>query len=264
MAENAADRPLPSVGELMSCAASTVVDRLGVFLALWAAVTLPSILLVDAALVATGLLEKDAFNLALAERRYGQLGLAAAALVIQMFLARFSGLAKMFAAKDAGAQPKPSAREALGKALTRFPAMIWTDIVVGVRVVFGFMLLIAPGVVFAIRYGLAGFVTAFEGISGGDAAARSRELVVPHMGKFLGGTIAFTLAPAAGMYALLRAEYAVLHRATALMGNSLALIYSLQIAGSSVMSLPSAWFIAAYTRLYEALAARGASTAQSR
>lgn len=74
-------------------------------------------------------------------------------------------------------RPQPSAAEAVKVALRRWPALVWTMVVRYFWLIFGFMLLIVPGVIWGYRQMLCWVVTTVEGISGPAALRRAQALM---------------------------------------------------------------------------------------
>jgi len=238
----------------MSAATTIVINSPGVFLGIWAATGLPAFVLQTAAARATGLIGRDAVNEAVAQRRYDQLAIVAAIGVVAFLLTQFGVLAAIIAAHDGGQGREPGAGDALERALGRFPAWLWTEFIVMLRILLGLLLFVVPGIIMSIRYGFAQFAVAIEDLSGGAAIARSRALIVPNMGKVVGNLLVFLLVLLAASLGIGFAGGIVqgLVRATA--GDIPALAVSAAIQG--VTSLLSAWNVAASTSLFAALAAR--------
>lgn len=78
-----------------------------------------------------------------------------------------------------------TALEAIKYAFTRLIPLIGTSILMGLAILGGFLLLIIPGILFALWFGLAQHVVVIERIAGAKALGRSRKLVRPHLGTFL-------------------------------------------------------------------------------
>jgi hypothetical protein len=78
-----------------------------------------------------------------------------------------------------------TAGEALRKGLTKILPLIGTGILMYLAVMGGFILLIIPGILFALWFGLAQHTVVLENLSGVKALSRSKELVRPNMGTFL-------------------------------------------------------------------------------
>lgn len=96
------------------------------------------------------------------------------------------------------------AGEALGRAWGRVGAIIATSMVVGLLVVFGFILLIVPGVIAVAGLSLAVTAVAVEGIDSEQGRARSWELTKDFRWRMLGlliiyGLIAGVAVMAVGM-----------------------------------------------------------------
>lgn len=64
-------------------------------------------------------------------------------------------------------------RNAYSKILSYF----WINILIGLAVFFGFLLLIVPGVIFAVWFSMAVYILIFEGIRGTQSLSKSKELV---------------------------------------------------------------------------------------
>jgi hypothetical protein len=248
------DTALPGLGELMSSATGIVINSPGVFLAIWAATGLPAFAITTAAALATGLTTKEAYQAAIDAQRWDQLGMTFAVGVVGLILTQFGSVAAIIAAAEGAAGRDPNAGDALERALGRFPAVLWTELVVGLRVLLGLLLLIVPGIILAIRYGFAQFVAVLETESGGAAARRSRDLVVPHMGKVVGNTLAMILLVAVAAFSIGVAGAVVQGLAQAFTGIAGSLAVQALIRG--IVSLMSAWMIAGLVCLYAAIAAR--------
>lgn len=102
---------------------------------------------------------------------------------------------------------------ALGFALTRFVPLLGASILAGIIVTVGFLLCIAPGVYFAVSYIFVGQVVVAEGVGGGAALSRSKELISGHRGRVFGVIVliylaifAVSAALGAGLQAVLPAQ----------------------------------------------------------
>jgi hypothetical protein len=78
-----------------------------------------------------------------------------------------------------------SAAEAFRHAVRRMPALIGTSILMYLAIFGGLILLIIPGILFALWFGLSQHVVVVEGIAGTRALGRSKRLVRNHLGTFL-------------------------------------------------------------------------------
>ncbi len=76
--------------------------------------------------------------------------------------------------------------EAIKTGLSKIVPLIWTSILMGLAIMGGLILCIIPGILFAIWFGLAQHVVVLEHLSGTAALGRSRDLVRPYFGTFLG------------------------------------------------------------------------------
>ncbi len=97
-------------------------------------------------------------------------------------------------------------KEAIQRAFAVFWSLIGTSILLGLVLFAGFLLLIIPGIIFALWYSLATQIVVVEGISGAKAMKRSKELMQGNMGSMfvlgfvmlainLGINMAATLVP---------------------------------------------------------------------
>ena len=78
-----------------------------------------------------------------------------------------------------------TAVSAIQHAFRRFLPLVWTSILMMAAIWVGFLLLIIPGIIFSIWFGLSQHVTVLENISGAAALRRSKQLVNPLRGQFL-------------------------------------------------------------------------------
>lgn len=87
--------------------------------------------------------------------------------------------------------------EALRRGLGKIGPLIWTGILMGAAIMGGLILLIIPGILCMLWFGLAQYVVILEDKSGGAALSRSKKLVQSNMGTFL--ILGFVVAIIAGM-----------------------------------------------------------------
>jgi hypothetical protein len=78
-----------------------------------------------------------------------------------------------------------TASAAIKHAFARFFPLLGTTILMSLAIMGGFMLLIVPGILCALWFGLAQHVVVIEELSGSTALGRSKKLVRPHLGTFL-------------------------------------------------------------------------------
>ncbi|MCA9028152.1 MAG: hypothetical protein KDA86_23280 [Planctomycetaceae bacterium] len=78
-----------------------------------------------------------------------------------------------------------TAVESIKYGLSRLMPLIWTSILMGLAIMGGLILLIIPGILLAFWFSLSTHVVVIEGISGGAALKRSKELVRPNMGTMI-------------------------------------------------------------------------------
>jgi hypothetical protein len=78
-----------------------------------------------------------------------------------------------------------TAVEAVKYGFSRLVPLIGTSILMYLAIVGGLILLIIPGILFALWFSLSMHVVVIEGTSGSAALGRSRRLVRPHLGTYL-------------------------------------------------------------------------------
>jgi hypothetical protein len=78
-----------------------------------------------------------------------------------------------------------TAAQALRHGLARLGPLIGTSILMYLAIFGGLILLIIPGILFALWFGLSQHVVVIEGIAGSPALGRSKKLVRRHLGTFL-------------------------------------------------------------------------------
>lgn len=90
-----------------------------------------------------------------------------------------------------------TALEAIKHGLKKIAPLIWTFIIMGLAIMGGLILLVVPGILFSLWFGLSQHVVVLEGLSGAKALGRSKQLVRPYLGTFLGlGIIVMVIAVA--------------------------------------------------------------------
>jgi len=97
-----------------------------------------------------------------------------------------------------------TAAEALRRGLTKILPLIWTAILLYLAVMGGLILLIIPGILFALWFSVSQHVVVLENLNGVPALSRSKALVRPNMGTlivlgFLIGMVSFLLGFGAGL-----------------------------------------------------------------
>ena len=78
-----------------------------------------------------------------------------------------------------------TAVDSLKYGLSRLMPLIWTSILMFLAIMGGFILLIIPGILFALWFSLATHVVVIEGISGTAALGRSKQLVRGNLGTMI-------------------------------------------------------------------------------
>jgi hypothetical protein len=100
-----------------------------------------------------------------------------------------------------------TAAEAFRHGLRRLLPLIGTTILMTLAIMGGFFLLIIPGIVCMVWFGLSQHVTVLEDLAGSKALGRSKKLVGPHWATFfvlalLVGVLSYAIGAAAGFVPL--------------------------------------------------------------
>jgi hypothetical protein len=105
---------------------------------------------------------------------------------------------------------RPTIGQAFAFAFTRFLPLLGTSIIVGIIVVIGFMLCVAPGVYFLVSYIFVSQVVVLEKMSGGAAMSRSMKLIEGHRGRVFGAVLLIWVASLLVVFGLGYAQATVL------------------------------------------------------
>ncbi len=266
----------------MTAGTNVVINSPGVFLGIWAATGLPSFVLSAAAAYETGLVDRASIQAAVDQRRFDLIGALGVVGIAGWLLTQFQTAAVIIASSEGLGGNEPSVGAALKRAVGRFPAVIWTQLVIAARVVvlpvgcllallfvlrgqlggmgtivvMGILWTIAVGVMIAlvIRYGFAQFVAVLDGESGSDAARRSRDLIVPNMGKVVGNAAVLLLIVI--FVALMIGLTGGIAQVFAKHAAGDVASYAVQAVVRGIISLISAWMLVALTALFTPLSAR--------
>jgi hypothetical protein len=115
-------------------------------------------------------------------------------LIVQPFLVA----AISRAAADAYLGERVTLGRTLRYALSRLPAILWITIITSVLTIIGFILLIVPGIIAAVRLSLTPAVLVVEDVRGTKAVGRSWRLTAGHSWRVLGTLILSGLIGAIG------------------------------------------------------------------
>lgn len=252
----AAEAPagLPPLGEILSAATKVVIDRPGLFLTLWVATGLPALVMTVGSAYWLGLGDRENFKVMIEAGQWRPLALFGLVALVGKALEMVGFTAAVLAAADCAAGREPETGHSLEGGLARFPAVVWTAVVVAVRVLLGLLLLIIPGVILMALYGFSHLAATLEGLSGGAAARRSWQLIAGNFWKVMGNTLVFTLIAGAGAIMVALGGGLLEFAAAAAAGKGAGLL--VDAATKGVGSLIGAWASAASVLLYLALAAR--------
>ncbi len=247
MEEAAAPAAPRKLGELLKTGLSLALDGLWQNAAILAAALLPGMLLLGAVTHRLGLTDKEAVKAALEAGSYAPLLAAAAAGAAAALLAMAAKIAVILSLEARSRGEVLSLGDAYSRAADWFLPFFMVQLRVALYVLGGLFLLIIPGIVFFIRYLLAPFAVLLEGRTGGEALARSKEIMASHAGKVLGNLIV------AGLLAGLLAVFAqVFFSIAGRLAGPLSPV--LAFASELVGKLIGTWALAVTLLLYKDLA----------
>ncbi|HVA67430.1 MAG TPA: hypothetical protein VNK24_10980 [Elusimicrobiota bacterium] len=183
------------LGALLSDAFSLAASRPPTFIGIVLLALAAKILLVHAGSLISGIpIGKQALTQALKAGRYA----AAAALIACGMLGALAdsiGYAALILALAERARGQAAnLRQALGLAQAVIVPLLLVDLQVLGWIILGALLLLVPGILWAIRYMLAHLAVLLEGRHGADALSRSKEIMIAHVGKVIGNTAVAGLA----------------------------------------------------------------------
>jgi len=251
-APSAATADTPGVSECLSSGMKTTTAHVGFFLTVWAMTGVPPQILGYVVGLSTGISDQASIKAALEGQNWPALALLAALTTIGMALGLLGYVATVIAcARIQRGEAPPSAGDAVLEAVGAIVRVALASALVGVTVVFGFGLLVVPGVYLLVRLSMAGFSSIVEETGPVDAFARSWKLVDGRFTDTLIFMLALFGAAFVGMMGVV-AVGGVLKIATSPLGSVGALAAGL--AGGALQFLVSAWATAAMTKYFLALA----------
>jgi len=121
-------------------------------------------------------------------------------VINMLFILPLTNAAVTFAVAKLYLGQPTTAIDSISNGFAKLIALILTSILMYLAIFGGLILLIIPGILFALWFGLALHVVIIEGISGAKALSRSKRLVRNHLGTFLMlGLVMFIISFAIGM-----------------------------------------------------------------
>ncbi len=108
------------------------------------------------------------------------LGLLSILVIINILISIWAQVALIILVKDK--EKDISIGEAFSDALDKILSYIWVSVLVFLAVLGGIILLVIPGVIFAVWFSLATYILVVEGLKGREALKKSREYVTGHWG----------------------------------------------------------------------------------
>jgi len=160
---------------LLGDAWSIYKQRLGAFLGVMIIPTLITVIL-GAVLTGNGFLSLSLLFSGQVVTGSGLLIFLAILFVIIIFIIQiWSQIALLYAIKDR--EENIGAREAYRRGWRKILSFLWVGLLAGLAVLGGFLLLIVPGIIFAVWFSLTSFVLIAEDIKGVKALRKSKEYV---------------------------------------------------------------------------------------
>jgi len=183
------------LGALLSNALSLAASRPATFIGIVLLALAAKTLLVHAGSMISGIsLGKQALTQALKDGRYAAVAVLIACGMMGA-LADAVGYAALILALAAQARRQSlDLGQSVGLALAVIVPLLLVELQVLAWIILGTILLIIPGILWAIRYMLAHLAVLLEGRRGSGALARSKEIMVAHVGKVIGNTLVAGLA----------------------------------------------------------------------
>lgn len=183
-----------ALARLLADSFEAFIGTLPVSVVAWTVSLVPSF---AAMLLLTGMLggppDKDHLRAAALAGNYAPTALLLGAGLLQAAL-NVLALGAVVLAVDAFQRRTPlRIGEALAASTGVWFSLVWTQILAGFWVLLGFICLIVPGVLLALRYALVHLAVILEGRTGNAALARSKELMIRHMGRILGSLFVVVL-----------------------------------------------------------------------
>jgi hypothetical protein len=120
------------------------------------------------------------------------LTLVAVSMVLS-FVSLLSSMALAFYVKSCIDQKKISIQAAYSRALGRWPASIWTNILQSILLLLLFLMFVIPGIIYWIYWTFAVYAVALSGKSGKDALDYSKKIVKDRWWTVLGYTLVFAI-----------------------------------------------------------------------
>lgn len=110
-------------------------------------------------------------------------------ILLIIYFTTLSNIALIFAVSKKISNEEVDLKNSYKEAFPLFWSYVWISILVGLAVLGGLILLLIPGIIFAVWFAFVGFVLVLERLKGRKALKRSRELVKGYFWYVLGYTI---------------------------------------------------------------------------
>lgn len=114
-------------------------------------------------------------------------------ILIVLYLSILGSIAKIIGAAKRIKGEEITVIECYRQAFSKFWSYIWVELLAVLVVLGGIILLIVPGMIFAIWFAFVGYVVVLENIKGKKALSFSKRIVRGYFWKVVGNTIAISL-----------------------------------------------------------------------
>lgn len=249
--------PAPrGLGTLLSDSLDMGFERIGSYVGVVALGVVPGLVLVGLAMNLLGFSGEASVKAAVEAGQYGEvawlLGLSLIGLAFKGLA--YIALSLMLIARADGREL--GLADAFGESLSYLGPLLAAYALVGLWVLGGLILLIIPGVILAIRYSLTHWAVLIEHERGSAALARSRQIVVAHMGKVVGNLLVAGLLVALVSGTVIFGLYLALALAGLNSPGPQALVHNmiLDLTRELVQGTVGVWSVAFAVLLYKDLA----------
>lgn len=154
---------------------------------------IPGYILSGSAAALTGIADKNGIKTAVEAGRWASLGLLFASGVITKLIETIANLALMSGLDARARDEDVDVGRAFSASTGSFGPFLAAEIRVALWVILGLILLIVPGIYWAVMYSLVPMAVVLEGRRGADALARSKQIMGRYGLKIIGNLVVMVL-----------------------------------------------------------------------
>lgn len=178
-----------ALGQLLSDSIRMVKSRAGFFVQVLAIGLLPGYILSGIVGSATGISDKEGIKAAIMAGQWAGVGLMALSGIATAIFETMANIAVILSLDAQARYEEMDVKTAYAGSMNRFFPFFFANLRVTLWVLLGFILLIIPGVIWAIRYSMTTLAVLIENRDGKDALERSEQLMGRYMGKVIGNLL---------------------------------------------------------------------------